>query len=93
MGIDCILLAAEAGRGTADQAALPFLAALTVFVLAVFVGFEIITKIPPHPAYPVDVGQQCHFRHYAGRRPVGCRKRESVGGCPSGDAGRHFGDH
>ncbi len=56
MGIDCILLAAEAGRGTADQAALPFLAALTVFVLAVFVGFEIITKIPPTLHTPLMSG-------------------------------------
>ena len=56
MGIQFILLAAAAGGGAADQAVLPFLAALAVFVLAVFVGFEIITKIPPTLHTPLMSG-------------------------------------
>ncbi len=51
-----IVLAAEAGGGAADQGSLPLLAALTVFVLAVFVGFEIITKIPPTLHTPLMSG-------------------------------------
>ena len=34
---------------------------LTVFVLAVFLGFEIITKIPPTLHTPVDVRLECDF--------------------------------
>jgi len=51
-----ILFAAEAAHGAADQASLPLLAALTVFVLAVFVGFEVITKIPPTLHTPLMSG-------------------------------------
>ena len=29
---------------------------ITVFVLAAFVGFEVITKVPPDPAHTADVG-------------------------------------
>ncbi len=53
-----LLLAAE----TADAAspgsgpALPLMAAVTVFVLAMFVGFEIITKIPPTLHTPLMSG-------------------------------------
>ncbi len=54
--ISLLLFAAEAGSGAADQTALPLLAALTVFVLAVFVGFEIITKIPPTLHTPLMSG-------------------------------------
>lgn len=35
---------------------LPLLAALTIFVLAIFVGFEIITKIPPTLHTPLMSG-------------------------------------
>ncbi|MEW5874174.1 MAG: NAD(P) transhydrogenase subunit alpha [Candidatus Zixiibacteriota bacterium] len=34
----------------------PFLVAITVFVLAVFVGFEIITKVPPTLHTPLMSG-------------------------------------
>ena len=52
-----ILLAAEAGQRAADHPeALPLLAAVTIFVLAIFVGFEIITKIPPTLHTPLMSG-------------------------------------
>ncbi len=34
----------------------PFVAALTIFVLAVFVGFEVITKVPPTLHTPLMSG-------------------------------------
>jgi NAD(P) transhydrogenase subunit alpha len=34
----------------------PFLVAITVFILAVFVGFEIITKVPPTLHTPLMSG-------------------------------------
>jgi len=34
----------------------PFIAALTIFVLAVFVGFEVITKVPPTLHTPLMSG-------------------------------------
>ncbi len=55
MGIQFILFAAEAG-GASDQAGLPIMAALAVFMLAIFVGFEIITKIPPTLHTPLMSG-------------------------------------
>jgi len=51
-----IVLAAEAPAAEAAQPALPLLAALTIFVLAMFVGFEIITKIPPTLHTPLMSG-------------------------------------
>jgi len=51
-------MAAE-GTGEVSSGAssgLPFMAALTVFVLAMFVGFEIITKIPPTLHTPLMSG-------------------------------------
>jgi NAD(P) transhydrogenase subunit alpha len=56
MGIQFILLAAEAGQASADHTGLPIMAALAVFMLAVFVGFEIITKIPPTLHTPLMSG-------------------------------------
>ena len=43
-----------------------FVAALTIFVLALFVGFEVITKVPPLLHTPLMSGSQRHFRHHAG---------------------------
>ena len=43
-----------------------FVAALTIFVLALFVGFEVITKVPLSFAHPSHVGGQRHFRHHPG---------------------------
>jgi len=43
---------AEAGHGMQ----LPFTLALTIFVLAIFVGFEIITKVPPTLHTPLMSG-------------------------------------
>ena len=34
----------------------PFIAALTIFVLAIFVGFEVITKVPPTLHTPLMSG-------------------------------------
>jgi NAD(P) transhydrogenase subunit alpha len=63
MGVELFLLAADtaqAANGSADSAAtqpeLPLILGLTVFVLAIFVGFEIITKIPPTLHTPLMSG-------------------------------------
>ena len=51
------LLAAEtATTEAASGSALPLMAALTIFMLAIFVGFEIITKIPPTLHTPLMSG-------------------------------------
>ena len=58
MGIETLILAAEspATESVASGAVLPFMAALTIFMLAIFVGFEIITKIPPTLHTPLMSG-------------------------------------
>lgn len=58
MGVETLLLAAETPlvESTAPEPVLPFIAALTIFVLAIFVGFEIITKIPPTLHTPLMSG-------------------------------------
>ena len=63
MGAELLLLAADTARAanaSADTAApqpdLPLILGLTVFVLAIFVGFEIITKIPPTLHTPLMSG-------------------------------------
>ena len=63
MGVELFLLAAgtaQAANGSADSVApqpeLPLILGLTVFVLAIFVGFEIITKIPPTLHTPLMSG-------------------------------------
>ena len=58
MPINLLLLAAEqaAAKPAAAVGPLPLLAAITVFVLAMFVGFEIITKIPPTLHTPLMSG-------------------------------------
>ena len=40
------------------------LASLTIFVLAMFVGFEVITKVPPTLHTPLDVGFERDQRHH-----------------------------
>ena len=37
---------------------------ITVFVLAAFVGFEVISKVPSVLHTPADVGHQRHSRHH-----------------------------
>ena len=58
MGVSLLLLAAEAtaAESAASLPALPLMAAITIFVLAMFVGFEIITKIPPTLHTPLMSG-------------------------------------
>jgi NAD(P) transhydrogenase subunit alpha len=58
MPIHLLLLATEqaAAEPAAARGSLPLLAAITVFVLAMFVGFEIITKIPPTLHTPLMSG-------------------------------------
>lgn len=54
-----ILTIAEQVNGAAEVAQgsqLPLTLALTIFVLAIFVGFEIITKIPPTLHTPLMSG-------------------------------------
>ena len=57
-GWNTLVLLAETGAKTAvaESPELSLIAALTVFVLAVFVGFEIITKIPPTLHTPLMSG-------------------------------------
>ena len=67
MGTNLLLLATDAGAelvekvvevatATGNEVALPLVAGLTIFVLAIFVGFEIITKIPPTLHTPLMSG-------------------------------------
>ena len=51
MGSQILLMATDVTSNT-----LPLTAALTIFVLAIFVGFEIITKIPPTLHTPLMSG-------------------------------------
>jgi len=53
MVTNALLLATESAAGASD---LPLIAGLTIFVLAIFVGFEIITKIPPTLHTPLMSG-------------------------------------
>jgi NAD(P) transhydrogenase subunit alpha len=50
MGLDLFLLA----ESSADN--IPLIGLVTIFVLAIFVGFEIITKIPPTLHTPLMSG-------------------------------------
>ena len=43
-----------------------FVAALTIFLLALFVGYEMITKVPPLLHTPLMSGGQCNLGHHAG---------------------------
>ncbi len=57
MGMHALILFAETATETPPAAAsLPLSAAITVFVLAMFLGFEIITKIPPTLHTPLMSG-------------------------------------
>ena len=66
MGTELLLLAIDTAPGaaelvertgaTASGLELPLILGLTVFVLAIFVGFEIITKIPPTLHTPLMSG-------------------------------------
>ena len=58
MHSDMLLLWAEttSADASASGSELPILAAITIFVLAMFVGFEIITKIPPTLHTPLMSG-------------------------------------
>lgn len=51
-----LLLAAEQLPTASEPPDLPLIAAFTIFVLAIFVGFEIITKIPPTLHTPLMSG-------------------------------------
>jgi len=52
-----IILAQEATKQAAEtSAAGPLLSSITIFVLAIFVGFQIITKIPPTLHTPLMSG-------------------------------------
>ena len=53
-GTGLLLLAAESTAGSLPV--VPLIAALTIFVLAIFVGFEVITKIPPTLHTPLMSG-------------------------------------
>lgn len=66
MGTNLLLFATDASTeltetidatvATGSEVALPLVAGLTIFVLAIFVGFEIITKIPPTLHTPLMSG-------------------------------------
>ena len=44
-----------------------FAMVFTIFVLAAFIGFEVISKVPPTLTYPTYVGIKCNFRYYFNR--------------------------
>lgn len=51
-----MILAEAASTGDGHSPALMFVAAVTVFALATFVGFEVITKVPPTLHTPLMSG-------------------------------------
>ena len=54
---EIVPLIAQESTAVADaSAASPFIVGLTIFALAIFVGFEIITKIPPTLHTPLMSG-------------------------------------
>jgi len=69
-----------------------FVPALTIFILALFVGFEIITKVPPLLHTPPHVRCQCHIRdnaggnaHHFGCSADTCHRNPRFPGCSYGD--------
>ena len=44
---------------------------LFIFVLAIFLGFELITKNPFSAPHAVDVRIECHLRNHHRWRPSG----------------------
>ena len=50
-------------------------ALLTIFVLAVFVGFEVVSKVSSHPAHAADVRRERDPRDHPGRRDPRGRAR------------------
>ena len=56
MGFEAFLLMAEATEPIAASGGPPLILLITVFVLAIFVGVEIITKIPPTLHTPLMSG-------------------------------------
>ena len=60
--------APRAAGGTAVRRTDGLLTELTILVLAAFVGFEVISKVPEHAAHAADVGHQRDPRHRAARR-------------------------
>jgi len=54
--LDTLPLLAEAVTSSAEAARLSPIALLTIFVLAIFVGVEVITKIPPTLHTPLMSG-------------------------------------
>jgi len=53
---DLVLFAEQAASTSGQTSSLPLSLAITIFVLAVFVGFEIITKVPPTLHTPLMSG-------------------------------------
>ena len=60
----------------------PTIINLTVFVLAVFVGYHVVWNVTPASAHAPDVGHQRDFRHYpGGRHARGRVRRKPTGVC------------
>ena len=59
---------------------------LTIFMLAVFVGFEIITKVPPLLHTPLMSGSKRHLGHHHHRRVAVDRLAEPHDGRFSGSS-------
>jgi hypothetical protein len=53
---------------------LDLLTSLYVFMLAAFIGFEVIRRVSPLLAYAVDVTDQCARCHRRSRRPANIKQ-------------------
>jgi hypothetical protein len=60
------------------------IASVVVFVLATFLGVELIGRVPPDAAHAADVGRQRGQRHHRGRRAH--RRRRRLGWISTGSA-------
>ena len=49
---------------------------LYIFILAGFLGYHVISRVPPLLAHAADVGDQRHLRHLADRL-AGRRRRDA----------------
>jgi hypothetical protein len=76
---------APANAGFTDRQIAGLIASLTIFVLAIFVGFEVITKVPPTLHTPLMSGSNA----ISGITLVGSRRRRRCRGRDPGYASGH----
>ena len=68
------------------QAVDPFVFRLSIFVLAVFVGYFVVWSVTPGAAYAADVGDQRDLLGDRGRRAARGRRRDDLAAAAAGRA-------